>query len=139
MTEGEHKYSIYVELPSGGTNVYTTYDKNDIVTVKRQDSYENQGTNDEAKGDSEPVTADITIEELLQHEPHVYYDCEWETVIEVEYTENESDDVNSEDSEEERDIHHTSIFYVVGYKRNPAHLQYTQVHAPAFQFRIRLA
>ena len=129
MTEVEHKYSIYVELDGGGTQVYTTYDKNDIVTVKRQDSYEHKDTNDEGKGDSNPVTTDITIEELLQHKPNGYFDCGWETVIEG---------VDSEDSEEERDIFHTSIFDVVGYKKNFGYLQYTQVHAPAFQFRIRL-
>ena len=129
MTEGQNKYSIYVELPGGGTQVYTTYDKNDIVTVKRQDSSEDEDTDEEAKGDSEQVTADITIEKLLQHDPHEYFNCEWERVIEG---------VNSEDSEEERNIYHTSIFDVVGYKKNLGHLQYTQVHAPAFQFRIRL-
>lgn len=129
MNEVEHKYSIHVELDDGGTQVYTTYDKNDIVTVPIYDSHEHKFTNDESKGDSNAVTRDITIEELLQHEPYGYFDCGWATVIES---------VDSEDSEEERNIYHTEIFDVVGYKKNPAHLQYTQVHTPAFQFRIRL-
>ena len=129
MTEVDHKYTIHVELDGGGEQVYTTYDKNDLVTVPIYDSHENRFTNDESKSDSDPVTREMTIEELLRHQPHGYFDCGWETVIEG---------VDSEDSEEEQEIYHTSIFEVVGYKRNLGYLQYTQVHAPAFQFRIRL-